>query len=266
MQKKTLKQRQGKKYNPICKSFVLKGFTLVELLVACQPKPWRRPIQSKFTLVELLVVIAIIAIMAAMLLPALSKAKDMAKGSVCISNLKQIGTGVAQYTDDWNGWVYPNSGNAPLWTWYSSIAFHIGPAPWPGSYATGARVGGRAPGIWACPSTNQGNLDTSNCYPDYSKNYYSGDSFTGGGGYKVTKLDAVKNPSAVIYAADSTSSTSPEKYNTMNLTHNTIASTTLSLRHNRGTNVLWYDFHVEFRSYRQTPYFVNASTKPWGIN
>lgn len=60
-----------------------------------------------FTLIELLVVIAIVAILATLLLPALKRARETAKRSVCASNLKQVGTGIQFYADAYDGFLPP---------------------------------------------------------------------------------------------------------------------------------------------------------------
>jgi prepilin-type N-terminal cleavage/methylation domain-containing protein/prepilin-type processing-associated H-X9-DG protein len=107
---------------------------------------FRRP-REGFTLIELLVVIAIIAILAALLLPALSKAKEKAKGINCLSNMRQIGLAFKLYTDDHNDVFVQlaRDGAAPAGAIIPSTVTW-----WPDLLA--ASIGGKSIRIYNCPT------------------------------------------------------------------------------------------------------------------
>lgn len=87
-------------------------------------------VRHSFTLIELLVVVAIIAVLAAMLLPAMAKARNMAKRTSCTSQLKQVGLALTNYGDDFDGRLLPyqnwgafglaNTTTPAIWTALSS--------------------------------------------------------------------------------------------------------------------------------------------------
>lgn len=79
------------------------------------PKEFDSPGRNGFTLIELLMVIAIIAVLAALLLPALSRSKEQGKRISCINNIRQLTLAWIMYADDNDGWLVPNN-----WVYYVS--------------------------------------------------------------------------------------------------------------------------------------------------
>jgi prepilin-type N-terminal cleavage/methylation domain-containing protein/prepilin-type processing-associated H-X9-DG protein len=110
--------------------------------------------RNGFTLIELLVVVAIIAVLVAMLLPALNQVRQRAKQSVCSSNLHQLGLVMLGYADNANGKLVPfNSmeGGTQLYYFYTNILVNGKYAPPPSSWKDQA-WGSITVGIWRCPS------------------------------------------------------------------------------------------------------------------
>ncbi|HEY1662873.1 MAG TPA: prepilin-type N-terminal cleavage/methylation domain-containing protein [Verrucomicrobiae bacterium] len=144
-----------------------------------------------FTLIELLVVIAIIAILAAMLLPALSSAKQKAWTTQCLSNLHQIGIGMKIFADD-NAELYPES---------------AGRIYWGGTDATTQKPSWMEQIISAVGNTNAYNCPANVLLgPDYEGpfNYFNGcnAAFIATGEFAPVKSTEILFPSAYVLSGD----------------------------------------------------------------
>jgi len=202
-----------------------------------------------FTLIELLVVIAIIAILAALLLPALSKAKDMAKSTVCLGNLKSIGAASLMYSDDYNGYVnFQQQGNAMTpgfyGYWFDRTAVYLG-----GTYKRPDQNPGT---VWACPSQETAN---GNGWPAFAVSEYACGCAIPGDAVKLSKF---QQPSSKCQMID-------DSYWTiirMVFFYSVNASGHLYFRHgnSRSINILFYDGHAASYNANIVPYIRNDTT------
>jgi prepilin-type N-terminal cleavage/methylation domain-containing protein/prepilin-type processing-associated H-X9-DG protein len=175
--------------------------------------------QRGFTLIELLVVIAIIALLAAILFPVFARARENARKSSCQNNLKQIGIGLAQYTQDYDE-MYPRSrmnGIRPS----SWVPWHIGIQPYV-----------KSPQLFKCPSVsttnnlNNTNISAESIPPIHRSYLGNGAGGNHGGATPMSDngsaaLADIQRPAQVILAGGQLGNRAdPEFWSTTNTSNN----------------------------------------------
>jgi len=207
------------------------------------------PMNSGFTLIELLVVIAIIAILAALLLPALSRAKQRAWTTSCNANLHQIGLSLKMFADD-NSELYPESGSTIYW---GAIDPETGKASWMEQIVSyvGNTNAYNCPGNLQLPPEEQGPF-----------NYFNGAraAYVITNGNAPVQSTAIRLPSAYVLSGDTGGIDSPTGGGTFDpldadkddYTQNCVGGPDngspfeLWQIHSRGQNVLFADGHSKW--------------------
>jgi len=231
--------------------------------------------RQAFTLIELLVVIAIIAILAAMLLPALAKAKDKAKGIQCMNNEKQIVLGYLMYTTDYQNYLPvagQDRGGGAVWPaeWYAEIS------PYMGKGTTNISSLTAQGSIQACPSFSTNKLAGVGLttdpnflsYGGYGHNWYYLGYWDGAGSpLDRQKISAITKPVETLFNND-TFDPIPSDAGTARIETFGYSYPPSEIpnylpnppgrgytRHNLGANYSWADGHAQYEKWKaMTPY------------
>jgi len=204
---------------------------------------WLRRKIRAFTLIELLVVIAIIGILAAMLLPALNKAREKGYAAKCISNMHQWSLALNMYNDDWSDY-YPYDGDeaSPVMAvansnaWFNVLPPYINQRALADQYNAGIFSTVRNPNIWVCQSGTNKNPSVSKTQTIF---YYSistcmhAETATASHTYRRSDFTA---PSSTIVFCEEPEDGFPE----------TNGKYDLVTRHSGGSNFVLGDGHVEW--------------------
>ncbi len=203
--------------------------------------------KKRFTLIELLVVIAIIAILAAMLLPALNQARERGRAVQCANNLRQLGQFLGLYVQD-NRELMPPLSADNRWSFY--IASYYGFVD-----ATMNEREPRLARVLKCPSRKQ----NGNAWLDFGMNMETHGWSDFGKSLKIVRLP---RPSETCGFADGYRKTDGvcDYYFSVGMPPGWFGSVWEQV-HGTNVNILWYDFHVTARNMRQIV-ALNHPAKP----